>query len=289
MGTRELLEQDKERLLQRLESAGQPQEAIRIMEDEVSRILYKYNQDCQDERVSEEALYSLQTVQAALPLADSAGQVSAFLRTSAGPRKQAGAGSALPLTASVVMAAAAVLVMVFAGKGSMLTCLLIALLLTAGSLGLAFYAGRKSGNAPARPAAGEQYYEVSLDSNKLYHSLLAIQTVVDRNLGEVENASRLTRADSAEIRREADTPQLNLLADLLEQAYTQREEEWAEEIISEISFYLHRKGIDTLDYSPDRSKWFDMMPAQSDGTLRPALVEDGVLLKKGLAAAVYRN
>ena len=78
MGTRELLEQDKERLLQRLESAGQPQEAIRIMEDEVSRILYKYNQDCQDERVSEEALYSLQTVQAALPLADSAGQVSAF-------------------------------------------------------------------------------------------------------------------------------------------------------------------------------------------------------------------
>ncbi len=242
MGTRELLEQDKERLLQRLESAGQPQEAIRIMEDEVSRILYKYNQDCQDERVSEEALYSLQTVQAALPLADSAGQVSAF-----------------------------------------------ALLLTAGSLGLAFYAGRKSGNAPARPAAGEQYYEVSLDSNKLYHSLLAILTVVDRNLGEVENASRLTMADSAEIRREADTPQLNLLADLLEQAYTQREEEWAEEIISEISFYLHRKGIDTLDYSPDRSKWFDMMPAQSDGTLRPALVEDGVLLKKGLAAAVYRN
>ena len=126
-------------------------------------------------------------------------------------------------------------------------------------------------------------------SENLYHSLLAILTVVDRNLGEVENASRLTMADSAEIRREADTPQLNLLADLLEQAYTQREEEWAEEIISEISFYLHRKGIDTLDYSPDRSKWFDMMPAQSDGTLRPALVEDGVLLKKGLAAAVYRN
>ena len=91
MGTRELLEQDKERLLQRLESAGQPQEAIRIMEDEVSRILYKYNQDCQDERVSEEALYSLQTVQAALPLADSAGQVSAYQQTSADPRKQAGA------------------------------------------------------------------------------------------------------------------------------------------------------------------------------------------------------
>ena len=154
MGTRELLEQDKERLLQKLESAGQPRDAIRAMEDEVSRILYKYNQDCQDERVSEEALYSLQTVQAALPLADSAGQVSAYQRTSAGPRKQAGPGSALPLTASVVMAAAAVLVMVFAGKGSMLTCLLIALLLTAGSLGLAFYAGRKSGNAPARPAAG---------------------------------------------------------------------------------------------------------------------------------------
>ena len=267
MGTRELLEQDKERLLQRLESAGQPQEAIRIMEDEVSRILYKYNQDCPDERVSEEALYSLQTVQAALPLADSAGRVSAYQRTSAASRKQPGKAFTLPLAAAAVMSAASVLMMVFAGKGALLTCLPVSLLLAAGGLGLAFYAGRKNGNAPARPSQDDQYYEVSLDHNKLYHSLLAVLTVVDRNLGEVENAAKLTMADSAEIRREADTPQLNLLAD----------------------FYLHRKGIDTLDYSPDRSKWFDMMPAQSDGTLRPALVEDGVLLKKGLAAAVYRS
>ena len=289
MGTRELLEQDKGRLLQRLESAGQPQEAIRIMEDEVSRILYKYNQDCPDERVSEEALYSLQTVQAALPLADSAGRVSAYQRTSAASRKQPGKAFTLPLAAAAVMSAASVLMMVFAGKGALLTCLPVSLLLAAGGLGLAFYAGRKNGNAPARPSQDDQYYEVSLDHNKLYHSLLAVLTVVDRNLGEVENAAKLNMADSAEIRREADTPQLNLLADLLEQAYTQKEEEWAEEIISEIRFYLHRKGIDTLDYSPDRSKWFDMMPAQSDGTLRPALVEDGVLLKKGLAAAVYRS
>ena len=88
-----------------------------------------------------------------------------------------------------------------------------------------------------------------------------------------------------------------LLAQLLEDAYGRRDEdEQAEEEISQIRFYLHGKNIDVVDWPGEPvgqsggeaavpAGWFDMMPAYSGGTLRPALVADGTLLKKGLASA----
>ena len=54
------------------------------------------------------------------------------------------------------------------------------------------------------------------------------------------------------------------------------------------SFYLHRKNIDVVDWTPDtagQGAWFDMMPAYDSGTFRPALIADGTLLKKGMASA----
>ena len=68
---------------------------------------------------------------------------------------------------------------------------------------------------------------------------------------------------------------------------------------SQIRFYLHRKGIDVVDWAGEdavsgpggaaaaavNSAWFDMMPAYEGGTLRPALIADGKLLKKGMASA----
>ena len=97
-----------------------------------------------------------------------------------------------------------------------------------------------------------------------------------------------------------DPAELELLSRLLEDAYGRRgEDEQAEEEISQIRFYLHRKGIEAVDWTGDterqngtegggaggRGGWFDMMPAFESGTLRPALVFDGRLLKKGMASA----
>ena len=92
-----------------------------------------------------------------------------------------------------------------------------------------------------------------------------------------------------------DPAELELLFRLLEDAYGRRgEDEQAEEEISQIRFYLHRKGIEAVDWNGDadgqngaegRGGWFDMMPAFKSGTIRPALVSDGKLLKKGLASA----
>ena len=97
----------------------------------------------------------------------------------------------------------------------------------------------------------------------------------------------------------ADPAELELLSRLLEDAYGRRgEDELADEEIGQIKFYLHRKNIDVVDWTDNTGKrggkedsdsaartgWFDMIPAFTAGTIRPALVADGRLLKKGLAS-----
>ena len=58
---------------------------------------------------------------------------------------------------------------------------------------------------------------------------------------------------------------------------------YALEKIDDIKYYLHKQQIEVVDYSKDTAQYFDLMPGTQSGTIRPALVADGVLLKKGLA------
>jgi len=79
-----------------------------------------------------------------------------------------------------------------------------------------------------------------------------------------------------------------LLASLLEAAYAHREDAMAEdaaEMISEIRFYLHGSGVELADYAPEHASWFELLPAPQTATLRPALIQDGRVIRKGLASA----
>ena len=60
--------------------------------------------------------------------------------------------------------------------------------------------------------------------------------------------------------------------------------EYALEKIEEIKYYLHRQQIEVVDYSEATAQYFDLMPGNRAGTIRPALVADGQILKKGLAS-----
>lgn len=64
----------------------------------------------------------------------------------------------------------------------------------------------------------------------------------------------------------------------------------ARENISAVRYYLHRRGIETLDLEEASSqeeleRCFDFLPAGSRRTLRPALLSGNRLLQKGLASA----
>ena len=52
----------------------------------------------------------------------------------------------------------------------------------------------------------------------------------------------------------------------------------------DVRYYLHNHGIDTVDYSPEHESWFELLPSEEETTIRPALVSEGRLLVKGLAA-----
>ncbi|MBQ6126339.1 MAG: hypothetical protein IJI77_04900, partial [Erysipelotrichaceae bacterium] len=75
-----------------------------------------------------------------------------------------------------------------------------------------------------------------------------------------------------------------LLSDRLESAYGEGNSEYAKQIVSEVKFYLRRKNIDVVDYDGDNRAFFDLMPSEVSGTIRPALVIAGSVLRKCLAA-----
>ena len=75
---------------------------------------------------------------------------------------------------------------------------------------------------------------------------------------------------------------LSLMGELLEASYS-RDGEYALDKLNQLKFRLHQEGIETVDYSPENENWFDRLPSSQSTTIRPALVFNGQLLKKGLA------
>ena len=69
----ELLEKNKENLLTEIASAKKADKAIRILENELDRLLITYNESCRSEREQDAAARMLQAVRLSLPLIDSSG------------------------------------------------------------------------------------------------------------------------------------------------------------------------------------------------------------------------
>ena len=81
--------------------------------------------------------------------------------------------------------------------------------------------------------------------------------------------------------------QIELLSELLEIAYAQKGGDTraeAEEMIAQIRYYLHGQNIALCDYAPERRSWFELLPARAAGTIRPAIVREDHLLRKGVAS-----
>ena len=71
-----------------------------------------------------------------------------------------------------------------------------------------------------------------------------------------------------------------------------QEDQVPEDIRTELRVYLNEQGIEAIQYSPQRSELFQLMPSNGERTVRPALVrkvrgadgtEQTVLLERGLA------
>lgn len=80
--------------------------------------------------------------------------------------------------------------------------------------------------------------------------------------------------------------ELALFASLLE-AGCSNDGSFALDQISDVRYFLHQNGIEAVDYDGKNRDLFDVMPSPKMQTLRPALVFNGNLLKKGMAAGEF--
>ena len=279
MKTRELLEKDKERLLARLGSADTPDQTVAALEDELSRIQIQYGEQVTDENLSREASYALQTAKAAISLVDSTGEVRTYERTNPSGKKSNQGKYLIPLATGIGTGAVGCAVLTMVPSSLMI----IGIILVFAGIALTFAGGYNFGRRKLTPDKAEQYIDVRMDSDNIYRNLGAMLTVVDHNLED----ARLVSMESPEVTSspdDVDDDELRLLASILETAYSSEDSDENRQTISDITFYLHRRGIEVVTYREETAKYFNRMPAVRTSTLKPALVRDNVVLIRGMAA-----
>ena len=284
----ELLEAEKTPLMSRLVEDRSPQAAQTALERTLDRVTYRYAELCPDARLAASAQAMLTALKAALPLLSGVNDVNEWRRTVTEDRKLRLSGAALAmLICGAVLIVGGALGLYFAsGRPGAALGLLRALAPAALGGGLVFFAGLKAGRPKKAPEA-EARREFLVDPEEAWHALHGAMVVADGELGVLRERAAveaLQEHNPASL-GPLTGPEAELLSNLLETAYAHGGDDDAAEMVADIRYYLHGKGVEMADYDPERAAWFELLPAPQTGTMRPALVQDGRLLKKGLASA----
>ena len=114
-----------------------------------------------------------------------------------------------------------------------------------------------------------------------------------REVGEICQAADLCAADLALIEQDnaptrlsgtADEAMLDLLSAMMEARASGRQD-LALRSLDQAEQYLRMLGVQSVFYDAEHAALFDVLPARSgERTVRPALVRDGELVRRGVAA-----
>ena len=284
----ELLEKDKENLLTELAAAKEPDRAIRVLENELDKILMTYNEQCDSERERDAAAYMMQAVRLSLPLIDSVGETKIW---ETGVVVEAHKTRMWPLViillvVAVVLCGVGLLPMVLDLGGIDKVDYVKLAPMELGGLAAAMVAGLLARRPGPKKTKTGQRVETHVDPNKICISFRNALLAVDQNLEEIQSMQRWEKREEAGKidGHEVSASELDIFSDLLAASYS-KDPEYALEKIDDIKYYLHKQQIEAVDYSEETAQFFDMMPSQRAGTIRPALVADGKLLRKGMASA----
>lgn len=287
------LDTDRERVMAGLRGAQTPEKAQEILERETDRLLLQYNEECGSARVRDEASGMLQALRSSVPLLDSVGEAQEWsLVEDEGARRSGGLSgiSRALLCAGAALAAASLFLSGIMGGGAAPAGVLRSVLLLAAGGGCLFFAGRMSGTEVGIGVQSpERRIEIRIDPEKLWRSLRGAVMVIDRNLElvrEREEADRLAVLSAADGGGKGaggiGAAEIELFSGLLELADAD-----SPQMAADIRYYLHRKGIEAVSFTEQDAAWFELLPSGGipgePVTVRPALVRDGRLLKKGMA------
>jgi len=286
----ELLEKDKDRLLTEISSAGTAEKAIGILEKETDKLLLTHNDRAGSDAERNAAAHMMQAVRLSLPFIDSLGGTKVY-------EQEIGKKASSKTPISVILLVIAGIVLLAYGLVPLILLGINEAGTTAArndliSRGVAILMGAAalflSGSIQGKPTGNrkkEYHVEQKVDADRIYRNYRTIMISVDQSLDEVRLQEKQDKKEQAgKIEgRDASSAEIELFSDLLAASYS-GDPEFALEKIAGIKYYLHQQQIEAVDYNEDTAQYFDLMPGASAGTIRPALIADGKLLKKGLAS-----
>ncbi|MBQ8995656.1 MAG: hypothetical protein IJ091_07555 [Oscillospiraceae bacterium] len=283
-----LLEQDKERFLSLLSKNTSSAAVIKDVEAEFDRMLYAFNNEDENESVKQAASQMIQTAKSSVAFLDVAGETKLWKRTAYDAKPQKGKIRwffwLLLLLSLAALGASAGLYCYLKWSELNTVADFIPVFVLLG-LSLLFFLAGLSCRRKAPENDTKLEAEVTVDIQKVYRSVLSAALVIDKNIEDIRTEERIQlRKQMKEQKDSLDKEEIDLLAHILESAYSTRDEDSSVEMISQIKFYLHSKKIEVVDYNRNNTAWFDSIPAYEAGTIRPAFVIEGMLIKKGLAS-----
>ncbi|HCI73242.1 MAG TPA: hypothetical protein DHV42_01710, partial [Lachnospiraceae bacterium] len=283
-----LLEQDREMVMAQLKSDRSREAALRVLEKEADRMMYRASLLTDGK---EDAAPMLQVLRNMLPLVESVSEAEVWEkeggRQETAVRRVSGPAIACMIAGAVCAIAAMIAPSAFGGIPMPGTVLLGAagcvLLLLGG-----FLAGRGQGikNGGSRKGADVQMHqEFLVDPPQIWHTLQGTVLGMDHSLEQRKVASSLAQ-DAGMGTEQMQKTDLQFFAELLENAYARRRQSPGDDVLEEqvenIRYYLHAKGIETEEYSGQSAVWFELLPADMEAvTIRPALIQNGILVMKG--------
>ena len=289
----DLLEKDKDKLLTELSAAASADKAIHVLENEIDKLLLKHNEQCETDRERESAAYMMQAVRLSLPLIDSNGKIKVW--ESGGRKDDEDNGGSFKLSFLVLLIIGLALCVFGFGPLMMDAYMSVEanardqVILHGGATVVGLIALYFSGYMYSRPkkVKGKKEYQVDIrvDADRIYRNFRTALLSVDQSLEEISAAERWKAREKAGSidGRTVTQSELDLFSELLAAAYS-GDPEYALEKVEQIKYFLHRQQIEVLDYTKENEKYFDLMPGSKAATIRPAMVAQGGLLKKGLAS-----
>ena len=268
----ELWEQDKSELLRRLQGADAAH-GVELLQRELERMLFAYNDACGEASERAEAAALLRALGAALPLVDTAGEIHVWERKNEKRR--------LPRFALILIIAGC-LCCIAAGVWALVrdSSAIFPVLLPLIGGALLFAAAWCGNKTPA--AAPERKTEVAVDWEKACRILGTAAQVLDQSLEDSRSRAHWEQRRQAQTQLPLSPAETELFERLLEGLYS-GDGAYALEQLEQVRHYLHGRGVLVSDYSGETAGLFDCMPGQETATLRPALTTAaGTVLSRGL-------
>ena len=280
----ELLAEDRESVLNALTAAADAAQARQVADREWDRLLMKYQEQQEDPESGADAVAVLQSIRACTAFADTIGKTKVWTREmlAAQKKRKFPAGAVIFLIAALLCAVAAVtLLAVDYPEIQQGNDWWIAIAVTAGAVVFALLSGLFFKKKEKTDEA-EMKVDIQPDAQKFWRAMQEAALTADRQLAL---RAEERKAYAAKLEEEGNMPgkeETDLYAALLEAKYS-KDGEFALDALADLSYFLHKKEIEAVEYSKERERIFECLPGEKTATLRPALLKDGKLLKKGLA------